>query len=50
MSEPAVTLTIRLPLDTDRRLRAIAARDDRTLSYLVRVAVVRYLNSAERKA
>lgn len=44
MSDPTVTLTVRLPLTLDAKLRERAAESDRPLSYLVRVAVEQYLS------
>lgn len=39
MTDPTVTLTVRLPLALDTKLRKLATASDRTVSYVVRQAV-----------
>lgn len=43
MTDPTVTLTVRLPRALDTKLRMVAAQVDRPLSYLVRLAVEEYV-------
>lgn len=43
MSDPTVTLTVRLPLALDTKLRELATASDRPISYLVRQAVENYV-------
>jgi predicted transcriptional regulator len=47
LPEPSVTFTMRLPYDADRKLRELAVKHQRPMTFFVRRAVELYLIMVE---